>query len=131
MIETRDESSQPIAAVARVHAITLNRFYIVCLYELASFQQTYIPEPAARLTVFICDGIAEHLDKLRLSAEVSFMRLLDIRLIHHSVLQSGIDALMAQKLLYLLNRHSFVDCHRCKCPPKLVWMNPTYIKLFT
>ena len=58
-------------------------------------------------------------DKLRianrwmLSADEFPMRLLHIILIHHRILERGVDALMAEKLLHLLDGHPLVDSHRC------------------
>ena len=46
----------------------------------------------------------------------------DITLFDHCVLQGRIYLSMPQKLLKLLNRHSVVDCHRCKSTPELVRM---------
>ena len=58
------------------------------------------------------------------------MRLLDIRLIYHCVLQGRIDALMAQELLHLFDRHAFVDGHRCERPAEFVGVDPAQVQLF-
>ena len=65
-------------------------------------------------------------DKLRIansSPNELTMRLLYVILIHHSVLERGINALVAEKLLYLLDWHTLVDGHRCQRPSELVRMD--------
>ena len=54
------------------------------------------------------------------SADKLLAGVLDIRLIHHRILQSGINALVSEELLHLLDRHPFVDRHSSKCPSELV-----------
>jgi len=46
----------------------------------------------------------------------------------HGILKSGIDLLVPQKLLYLLDGHSLVDGPRRQSPPELVRMNPSNMK---
>lgn len=70
-------------------------------------------------------GLSEHNDKLRIansSPNEFTMRFLHIILVHHSVLERGINALVTEKLLYLLNWHAFVDSHCSKRPSELVRM---------
>ena len=50
------------------------------------------------------------------------MRFLHVILVHHSILQCRINALMTQKLLHLLDRHTLVDGHCSQRPTKLVRM---------
>lgn len=50
------------------------------------------------------------------------MRFLHIILINHSILKCRINALMAQKLLHLLDWHTLVDGHCSQRPTKLVRM---------
>ena len=54
-----------------------------------------------------------------------------IALFHHCVMKGGIDLLMPQKPLYLLNRHSFVDCRGCHGPPEFVRMYVMDIAFFS
>ena len=73
-------------------------------------------------------------DKLRIansSPNEFTMRFLHIILIHHSVLERCIDALVAEKLLHLLNWHAFVDSHCSKRSSKLVWMHLMKTQLTT
>ena len=56
------------------------------------------------------------------------MRYFDVILVYHSILQGGIDALVAEKLLHLLDWHAFVDRHSCECPPKFVRVYLGYAK---
>ena len=46
-----------------------------------------------------------------------------IALFNHCILKCCIYSLMAEQLLYLLYRHSLVDCHRCERSAKLVRMD--------
>ena len=59
------------------------------------------------------------------------MRFLHIVLIDHSILQCRINALMAQKLLHLLNWHALVDCHCSQRPAKLMRMHLVEVQLTT
>ena len=45
---------------------------------------------------------------------------LNIALLYHCILQGRIYLSMSQELLELLNGHSFIYCHGCKCTPELV-----------
>ena len=51
------------------------------------------------------------------------MRFFYVILIDHSVLQCGINTLMAQKLLYLFYWHPLVNSHCSQRPAKLMRMN--------
>ena len=46
-----------------------------------------------------------------------------IVLIYHRVVKSSIDFYMAKKPLDLLDWHTLVNRHSCKCSPKFVRMN--------
>ena len=46
-------------------------------------------------------------------------------------MQRGIDFLVAQQPLHLLNRHSFVDRCGCHGPAKLMWMHMIDAGLFS
>ncbi len=48
------------------------------------------------------------------------MRQFDVILVHHSVLQGGIEALVAEQMLHLLDRHTFVNSHGGQCTAELV-----------
>ena len=48
------------------------------------------------------------------------MRELHIVLAHHCILHRGVNFGVSKKLLYLLNRHSFVYCPCCKCSAKFM-----------
>lgn len=51
------------------------------------------------------------------------MRGLNISLVHHRILQRSINALVAEQLLHLLDRHPLVDCHRRQCTSEFMWMH--------
>ena len=57
---------------------------------------------------------------IQLLSDILPVRGFHIALLHHGVMKGGIDLLMTQKPLYLLNRHSFVDCRGCHGPPEFV-----------
>ena len=46
-----------------------------------------------------------------------------VTLFYHRVMKGGIDLLMTQKPLYLLNRHAFADGRGCHGPPEFVRMH--------
>ena len=54
-----------------------------------------------------------------------------IALFHHSILQCGIYPPMTEKLLKLLNRHTFVDCHSSQCASELVRVCLLNVQAFT
>ena len=54
-----------------------------------------------------------------------------IALFHHSILQCGIYPPMTEKLLKLLNRHTFVDCHSSQCASELVRVCLLNVQEFT
>ena len=58
------------------------------------------------------------------------MRNLYVILIHHRVLQRGVNALVAEELLHLLNRHALVNGHGCQRPAEFVRMDATQLQLF-
>ena len=59
------------------------------------------------------------------------MGLFHVVLVHHSVLKRRINALVAEKLLHLLNWHAFVDSHCSKRPSELVRMHLMKTQLTT
>lgn len=48
---------------------------------------------------------------------------LHISLIHHSIVQRGVNLHMSQHLLHLFYRHTLVNSHCCQSPTEFVRMN--------
>ena len=61
-----------------------------------------------------------------MSANKLPVRYLYFILIHHGILQRGIDALMAKELLDLFDGHALVNGHGCQGAPELVRMDFRY-----
>ena len=52
----------------------------------------------------------------------------DVILVNHSILQSGIDALVTEQLLYLLDRHTLVNCRGRKRSSEFMRMHFAQVK---
>jgi len=59
------------------------------------------------------------------------MGFLHVVLVHHRILERSINALVSEKLLYLLDRHALVDCHCSQRPAKLMRMHLVEVQLTT
>ena len=59
------------------------------------------------------------------------MRFFHVILVHHSILERCINALVAEKLLHLLNGHTLVACHCSQRPAKLMRMHLVEVQLTT
>ena len=54
-----------------------------------------------------------------------------ITLLNHSIMQSSINLLMTKQMLYLFNRHTFIDGRSSHCTPEFMRMNMINIAIFT
>ena len=53
-----------------------------------------------------------------------------IRLIHHGVMERGVNFAVTKKSLHLFNWHTLVNGHCCQCAPEFMGMYPTNFSLF-
>ena len=55
------------------------------------------------------------------------VRHLNIGLVDHGVLESGVKTLMTEQVLDLLDGHTLINGHCRQCPSELVWVHPGHI----